>query len=88
MQAVQLLPCFETGDVERTRRLSRWSDQRTIEIYPQELAAVSVIPSLPAWSRQRIQQLSELAPQALQYATHLLTSAVPPSAWTTLFRSF
>jgi len=64
--------CFErTGSLDLTRWRGRWSaTSRTLEIYIQEVAAASVLPSLDASHRERI----------------LLFAAAAPSLWNDLLR--
>ena len=59
----------QTGSIELPRWRGRWQQVRTVEIYVQEVAALSVLPALSIPQRFRIRQFAGSAPVILEQAT-------------------
>ena len=78
---------MDTENAPYVQHVGRWANVKVMEMYLQELSAVTLIPSLPAVSRQRIAALADAASCLMQRAVELQAAAVPPSAWTALFAS-
>ena len=76
---------LETDDPPRVQRQGRWANPKVMEIYLQELAAVSLIPSLEAETRKRVRLLAAASPSLMTRAAQLQRQAIPPVSWPTLF---
>ena len=75
-----------TEDSELVRRRGRWMNVKTMELYLQELAAVSLVPNLAPATRARIKVLSDASALCMARASELLDSDVPAHLWPQLFR--
>ena len=74
-------------DSELTRRRGRWLNNRTIEIYIQEITALQFLPRLPPDIKQKILTGASLFPWCLQKAAWLFSTFVPETAWYLLFKN-
>eukprot|EP00971_Amphidinium_carterae_P028957 569401-Amphidinium_carterae.1 len=54
-----------TRSHDTVRWRGRWASHRTVEIYIQEVAAQTVLPSLPAAVRSKLQRYQHALPQAI-----------------------
>ena len=75
-----------TGNAPQLQQLGRWLSIRTMGIYLQELAAITLLSRLSRDSREKIAELHELAPSVLRYSCRLLEAGVPPSEWAAAWR--
>ena len=75
----------QTENVELVRRRGRWLSSRVMEIYLQEIAAVTCVPRLPAEVRTKVEQLAAAFPWALSRAVFFENSKIPRKAWYYLF---
>ena len=57
-----------TRDLQETRWRGRWADMKSLEIYIQEVGALSVLPALTIKERSKIQQFAQAAPVILEAA--------------------
>ena len=62
----------ELEDLGKTQWRGRWRQLRTLEVYVQEVAAVSLLPELDVLARERIRRFGAAAPGILQAATRSL----------------
>ena len=63
----------QTDNSELVRFRGRWASLRMLEIYIQEVGALSVIPRLPPPTRQRLVDLAAYAPTAIANTVYELT---------------
>ena len=54
-----------TENSELVRFRGRWSSLRTLEVYIQEVGALSILPRFSATARSLVRQLADYAPQEL-----------------------
>ena len=66
-----------TGNLELTRWRGRWQQNRTLEVYLQEVAAASLLPELSPDARRRVQVWADLAPMFLRQTVASLDAASP-----------
>ena len=66
-----------TGNLELTRWRGRWQQNRTLEVYLQEVAAASLLPELSPDARRRVQVWADLAPMLLHQTVAALDAASP-----------
>ena len=69
-----------TDSPEIVRFRGRWASARMLEVYIQEVGAASLLPSLAAPARERVQQLASAASEALAAAAALLRTASLPTS--------
>ncbi len=62
----------ELEDLNKTHWRGRWRQLRTLEVYVQEVAAVSVLPDLEPFARERIRRFGDAAPAILQAAIGMM----------------
>ncbi|CAE7518902.1 unnamed protein product [Symbiodinium sp. CCMP2592] len=82
--ATHLLQIAE--DSELVRRRGRWVSHKVMEIYLQEVAAVTFYPSLSAETRQKVLQAASCFPSVLQHALSWTRDNIPTQAWYHLWR--
>jgi hypothetical protein len=78
---------LESQDSELVRRKGRWANPKVMEIYLQELSAVTLLPRLPAKTRQLIMALADAAGPLMQRAAELQAAQVPAMSWPAIFAS-
>jgi hypothetical protein len=78
---------LESQDSELVRRKGRWANPKVMEIYLQELSAVTLLPRLPAKTRQLIMALADAAGPLMQRAAELQAAQVPAMSWPAFFAS-
>ena len=77
--ATWMLHCTENPDL--VRRRGRWLSLRVMEIYLQEVEAITYLPSLSAEQREFLKLMAEAFPVFLQKATFLHKARIPTTAW-------
>ena len=70
-----------TENSELVRRRGRWLSLRVMDIYLQEVVAITLLPSLPADIRSLIEALAENFSGLLQRATFFESRHIPRAAW-------
>ena len=55
----------QTNDVKMVQWRARWRQLKSMEVYIQEIAALSVMPALSCVERERIRQFAAAAPALL-----------------------
>ena len=60
-----------TEEVQKFGWRGRWRQMRTLEYYLQEVAAQSLLPSLPPEVRERIQHFASAAPFVVEAYVHM-----------------
>ena len=68
-----------TDSPELVRYRGRWSSSRMLEIYIQEVGSSSILPALPAETRERVRELAAWAPTLLQQAARRLAASARPA---------
>eukprot|EP00439_Symbiodinium_sp_Y106_P062726 s1976_g9.t1 len=74
-----------TENAELVRRRGRWLSGRVMEIYLQEVVAVTFLPRLPPTTRASVEQLAADFPWILQRALFFERSSIPRRTWYFLF---
>ena len=64
-----------TDSPELVRYRGRWSSGRMLEIYIQEVGSSSILPALPAQTRERVRELAAWAPTLMQQAAQRLVAS-------------
>ena len=70
-----------TEDAELVRRRGRWVSPKVMEIYLQEIAAVTFYPNLPLQVRQNVMMYAQSFPDIFQQSASWTRSSIPTSAW-------
>ena len=70
-----------TENSELVKRRGRWLSLRVMDIYLQEVVAITLLPSLPADTRSLIEALAENFSGLLQRATFFESRHIPRAAW-------
>ena len=78
---------LSTEDSELVRRRGRWSNHRMMEIYVQELTALTYSKHLHPTTLKTVTEVARTFPAVLQKAKRLLAAKVPVSAWHVIFSS-
>ena len=78
---------LSTEDSELVRRRGRWSNHRMMEIYVQELTALTYSKHLHPTTLKTVAEVARTFPAVLQKAKRLLAAKVPVSAWHVIFSS-
>ena len=77
--ATSLLQRFE--DAELVRRRGRWLSSRVLEIYLQEINAVTYANRMSAAAFQKIQKLAAAYNDVLRRSINFLHAGIPPALW-------
>ena len=75
----------ETENAELVRRRGRWLSGRVMEIYLQEVTAITYVPRLPGEARAVIESLALNFAWILEKALFFEESSIPRKAWYYLF---
>jgi len=75
-----------TENSELVRRRGRWLSQRVMDIYLQEVVAITFLPSLSIDVRDRLEALAGDFSWLLQRAVFFESRCIPRSAWYLLLR--
>ena len=75
----------ETENAELVRRRGRWLSGRVMEIYLQEVTAITYVPRLPAEARAAVESLAASFAWILEKALFFEESSIPRRAWYYLF---
>eukprot|EP00438_Fugacium_kawagutii_P018831 Skav221701 [mRNA] locus=scaffold1494:459337:464550:+ [translate_table: standard] len=81
--ATYLLHRFEDADL--VRRRGRWVSVRVLEIYLQEIQAVTYQARMSAQAQQRVADLARSFPEIAEKTIFLLDAAIPCTAWPMLW---
>ena len=74
-----------TENAELTRRRGRWINNRTMEIYIQEVSSATFLNDLEPAVRSLILFHASVFPQTLQRVSHFMDANIPPESWHLLF---
>ena len=74
-----MLHCTENPDL--VRRRGRWLSLRVMEIYLQEVEAITYLPSLSADQRDFLKLMAESFPALLRKASFFQQARIPTAAW-------
>ena len=69
-----------TDNPESVRFRGRWASSRMLEVYVQEVGAVSLLPALSVEERERVRVLAAAAPALLARARLRLRNGEAPGA--------
>ncbi|CAE7423072.1 unnamed protein product [Symbiodinium sp. CCMP2592] len=70
-----------TENSELVRRRGRWLSLRVMDIYLQEVVAITFLPALPAEVRARVEALAGDFTEILRRVTFFEQNSIPRSAW-------
>ena len=76
-----------TEDSEFVRRTGRWVSAKVMEIYLQEIAAVTFYPNLPAQVREKVMIYAQSFSFILEQSLAWTRSQIPTSTWYHLWSS-
>lgn len=76
-----------TEDASLVQRRGRWASMQVMNIYLQEVAVATCLPSLKSEVRSRIEKLCEIYPQVLAQSLSFLHFKIPCTAWYLLFKA-
>ena len=76
-----------TEDAEFVRRRGRWVSAKVMEIYLQEIAAVTFYPNLPVQVREKVMIYAQSFPGILEQSLAWTRNRIPTSAWYHLWSS-
>ena len=79
---------LSTEDSELVRRRGRWSNHRMMEIYVQELTALTYSKHLHPTTLKTVTEVARAFPAVLQKTKRLLAAKVPVSAWHVIFSTW
>ena len=71
----------QTEDAELVRRRGRWVSAKVMEIYLQEIAAVTFYPSLPPTVRERVLYFAQAFPAILAQSLSWTQLKIPTTTW-------
>ena len=74
-----MLHCTENPDL--VRRRGRWMSMRVMEIYLQEVEAITYLPSLSSDQRTFLQNMAASFPALLRQAASFTRARIPGQAW-------
>ncbi|CAE7191860.1 unnamed protein product [Symbiodinium microadriaticum] len=77
--ATWMLHCTENPDL--VRRRGRWLSLRVMEIYLQEVEAITYLPSLSVEQRDFLKLMTESFPVLLRKASFFQSAKIPTAAW-------
>ena len=75
----------ETENAEMVRRRGRWLSGRVMEIYLQEVTAITYVPRLPSEARAAVESLALGFSGILEQALFFEKASIPRKAWYYLF---
>ena len=75
-----------TEDISLVQRRGRWASVHVMNIYLQEIAVATCIPTLRTDTRQKIEALSYIYPEVLKQSLYFLKFKIPTNAWNLLFK--
>ena len=70
-----------TEDAELVRRRGRWVSAKVMEIYLQEIAAVTFFPNLPLRVRENVMTYAQSFPAILEQSRAWTRNSVPTASW-------